>query len=111
MPNSPAIAAITSGPCPATDQRGVPRPIGAGCDIGAFEFVPPVPILSLDPSGTFRVELLLQPARDYQIDVSTNLIDWTLFSTNRSDNQGNLSFTDTAATNAPYRFYPIVPKE
>ncbi len=54
---------------------------------------------------------MLQPARDYQIDVSTNLIDWTLFSTNRSDDLGNLSFTDTTATNAPYRFFRVVPKE
>ena len=26
------------GSCPATDQRGVARPLGAGCDIGAYEF-------------------------------------------------------------------------
>jgi hypothetical protein len=35
---SAAIDAATSSTCPATDQRGVPRPFGAGCDIGAFEF-------------------------------------------------------------------------
>ncbi len=29
--------------CPATDQRGVPRPQGVACDSGAFELVPPVP--------------------------------------------------------------------
>ena len=23
--------------CPATDQRGYPRPLGAGCDVGAIE--------------------------------------------------------------------------
>lgn len=48
LPGSPAIDAVTSGACLATDQRGVPRPIGAACDIGTFEFVP-APILSLDP--------------------------------------------------------------
>ena len=26
------------GSCPSTDQRGVARPLGAGCDIGAYEF-------------------------------------------------------------------------
>jgi CSLREA domain-containing protein len=38
--SSPAIDAGTTGcpPTPATDQRGVARPQGAGCDIGAFEF-------------------------------------------------------------------------
>jgi len=34
---SPAIDAAGT-PCPATDQRGVSRPRGAACDIGAFEF-------------------------------------------------------------------------
>ncbi len=34
---SAAIDAATSAACPATDQRGVPRPFGAGCDIGAYE--------------------------------------------------------------------------
>lgn len=26
------------GPCLATDQRGVGRPVGGGCDVGAYEF-------------------------------------------------------------------------
>jgi hypothetical protein len=34
---SPAIDAADGGACPATDQRGVSRPQGAGCDVGAFE--------------------------------------------------------------------------
>jgi hypothetical protein len=35
---SPAIdAAPVDSDCPAVDQRGVARPQGAGCDIGAFE--------------------------------------------------------------------------
>jgi hypothetical protein len=110
MPDSPAIDAITSGPCPDTDQRGVPRPVGAACDIGAFEFVPDA-VLSFDAQGVFQFAEVLQPVRDYQIDVSTNLIDWMLFSANRSDNLGKLTFTDTAATNVPYRFFRLTPKE
>ena len=39
LPGSPAITAGGSAGCPATDQRGVPRPPGH-CDIGAFQFVP-----------------------------------------------------------------------
>jgi hypothetical protein len=35
---SPAVDAGDSTSCPPTDQRGVIRPIGNGCDIGAFEF-------------------------------------------------------------------------
>ncbi len=33
---SPAIDAVV-GTCPTTDQRGLPRPVGNACDIGAFE--------------------------------------------------------------------------
>ena len=38
VPGSPAVDAVPTdcGP-PATDQRGVPRPQGAACDIGALE--------------------------------------------------------------------------
>lgn len=34
---SPAVNGGTNTGCPATDQRGVGRPIGARCDIGAYE--------------------------------------------------------------------------
>jgi hypothetical protein len=37
---SPARDAVTSG-CEATDQRGIARPAGAGCEIGAYEAAPP----------------------------------------------------------------------
>ena len=39
LPGSQALDAIPSGSClVTTDQRGWPRPIGSGCDIGAYEF-------------------------------------------------------------------------
>ena len=34
---SAAIDAALSAICPAADQRGIVRPFGAGCDIGAYE--------------------------------------------------------------------------
>jgi beta-glucanase (GH16 family) len=40
LAGSPAIDAGDDSVCPATDQRGVLRPQGAACDIGAYEFVP-----------------------------------------------------------------------
>jgi len=41
LPGSPAIDAGSPGcPPPTTDQRGVTRPQGAACDIGAVEYVP-----------------------------------------------------------------------
>lgn len=36
--NSPALDAGGNHLCPATDARGVSRPKGAACDIGAYEF-------------------------------------------------------------------------
>ena len=38
LPGSPAIDAGTNSGCPAVDQRGVARPQGAHCDIGAYEY-------------------------------------------------------------------------
>jgi CSLREA domain-containing protein len=37
LPGSPAIDHADRLPCPAVDQRGVSRPQGSGCDIGAYE--------------------------------------------------------------------------
>ncbi len=41
-PTSPAVDAIPAGApfCDGTDQRGIARPQGGGCDIGAVELVP-----------------------------------------------------------------------
>jgi uncharacterized repeat protein (TIGR01451 family) len=55
-PGSPAIDAIPPGAngCGTTittDQRGVSRPQGAGCDIGAFEFAPSGADLAITKSG------------------------------------------------------------
>jgi hypothetical protein len=38
-PNSPAIDAGDNAGCPSIDQRGVHRPQGSACDIGAFEML------------------------------------------------------------------------
>ena len=41
LAGSPGIDHGTNVGCPATDQRGVPRPQGAACDIGAVEHTVP----------------------------------------------------------------------
>ncbi len=40
---SVAIDALGAGPCPGTDQRGLPRPALGGCDAGAVEIQPGSP--------------------------------------------------------------------
>jgi uncharacterized repeat protein (TIGR01451 family) len=44
---SPAIDVGDDASCPATDQRGVTRPQGAHCDIGAYEYEEERPDLSI----------------------------------------------------------------
>ncbi|HEV3129527.1 MAG TPA: choice-of-anchor Q domain-containing protein [Solirubrobacteraceae bacterium] len=41
LPGSPAIDAGATDGCPQFDQRGVARPQGRACDVGAYERVPP----------------------------------------------------------------------
>jgi hypothetical protein len=58
-PGSPALDNARAAFCPATDQRGVTRPQGRGCDVGAFEFGPPVNLASPSLAGTARVGVTL----------------------------------------------------
>jgi hypothetical protein len=50
---SPALDKVpaTDAACPATDQRGVPRPQGPACDIGAFELAV-LPANTIVPVGS-----------------------------------------------------------
>lgn len=66
LPGSPAIDAGNGLLCPPADQRGVSRPVGAGCDIGAFEVQletpPPAafqPIPTLSWTGILVTAMLL----------------------------------------------------
>jgi hypothetical protein len=49
LAGSPAINAGSNSACPATDQRGVSRPQGANCDIGAVEAAVTTPSSSSPP--------------------------------------------------------------
>ena len=59
--NSPAVDAGDNSACPAVDQRGVSRPQGPRCDIGAYEFEPPTAddIVASGPPNT-DIEITLQ---------------------------------------------------
>lgn len=69
LSGSPAIDAGDTAVCPAADQRGISRPQGSGCDIGAFEFVTldtPTPTLTSTvtstPSPTLTPTATLAPS-------------------------------------------------
>lgn len=62
QPGSPAIDAGTNAGCPATDQRGVSRPQGSTCDIGAFELVPATPPVAA-ASADLRLKIKPKPKR------------------------------------------------
>jgi hypothetical protein len=56
LPTSPAVDFAVS--CPATDQRGSPRPRGAACDSGPFE-LEPAPPPPPSPAGDKTVSVLI----------------------------------------------------
>lgn len=62
---SPAIDAAGLIDCPATDERGISRPFGSACDIGAFESSPPYTILG-------RVSGYLTPPDGIQISAGVS---------------------------------------
>jgi len=52
LPSSPAIDTGASGAdCPATDQRGVTRPQGPECDMGAFTLEFGIAVVTIPPPG------------------------------------------------------------
>jgi hypothetical protein len=69
QPNSPAVNAVPIADCPATDQRGHPRPdpgdTSGACDIGAFESIDalgtPTPTASATPTVTATATLSASP--------------------------------------------------
>ncbi|HXI45020.1 MAG TPA: PxKF domain-containing protein, partial [Candidatus Acidoferrales bacterium] len=75
----PGSAALDAGgsTCPATDQRGLPRPAGGACDIGPYENQPPTAPsllhigLGANPSNTGNLELDWTASTDADIDTIT----------------------------------------
>jgi hypothetical protein len=82
LPTSVAVDAIpvsactdTNGNPVATDQRGISRPQGAGCDIGAFEYVESVP-LTFSTSSKLQISGGTSPGFDlnatFTLDPTSN---------------------------------------
>jgi hypothetical protein len=101
---SPAINAADTAVCPATDQRGVGRPVGEGCDIGAFEFTPNLS-LACQPGGAVTIRYQYEAGQTNRISGSTNLIDWEVLGTRVTDGNGSFELEETMGT--LLRFYRV----
>jgi predicted outer membrane repeat protein len=81
LAGSPAIDAGGAANCPTTDQRGVARPQGATCDIGAYEWQPTSAYLHVAPAGlSFTAVACAAPPPTQPITVTNSgagALSWT----------------------------------
>jgi predicted outer membrane repeat protein len=73
LPGSPLINVVPEEYCDVeTDQRGVARPVGSACDVGAYEYEPSVYVVPFTvPMDTGEITGVVAPA------VAVGEIDWT----------------------------------
>ena len=111
LPGSPAIDAASSESCPGTDQRGVARPFGGGCDIGAFEFSTPSILGRLFMErigvGAVRGTFAGEANQTFRVEVSENLASWSPYSTNTTASSGLFEFFDTNSAIAEARTFRV----
>ena len=71
--SSPAVEGGDTATCAASDQRGVTRPQGTACDIGAYEFTTPGPAASIYiRKGTNQIAL---PNHPFELPFSVYVTD------------------------------------
>jgi len=108
LPGSPAIDAADNSYAPATDQRGVPRPVGPAADIGAFEFDWPAYLyLTHTNPGMVDITVYGNAAQTCRLLVSSNLADWASISTNQIGSNGTVVFQDNFTRGSSRRFYRV----
>lgn len=101
---SPAIDMADTAACPPVDQRGTTRPVGAGCDIGAFEGAVPIQGVVQFAAATSggneaSLAITIHVARTGDLNTSGDVSIAT------SDGTA-LAGTDYVATNAVLHFGP-----
>ena len=100
MPGSPAIdSGIPTANTPPTDQRGLPRLVGGGLDIGAYEAeepdLRPISSISLAPAGlrlTTRPVFFRRVGVEYSPDMSPG--SWIELGNFFASADGVMEFTD-----------------
>ena len=116
LPCSPAIDAGNSATCPASDQRGVARPFGPGCDIGAFEWTTGTTdvfyllCLTQTPQRSMRLRGLGPPNQTFTLEASDDLSRsrWMTVGPGVVNAAGYFTVEDASASNAPRRIYRTV---
>jgi PKD domain-containing protein len=118
LPSSPAIDAGDNAICPATDQRGVIRPQGAACDIGAYEFTTPgaaanAVIVAGDsqrtpPNAAYPIPFSLIVLDSQGTPVDGVTVTFTAPSTDASGTFANTS-TNTTSANTDSSGFAIAP--
>ncbi len=115
LPGSPAIDGATNGTSFVTDQRGLPRIVGAFADLGAVEgvFNPNYPLVNVTQlgSGNVRFAFTNLSGPSYRVFASTNVAapinTWSNLGAPTESPAGVFTFTDLQATNYPSRFYRV----
>jgi hypothetical protein len=105
-PRSPALGAADRAVCPGTDQRGVPRPAGGGCDLGAFELAP-VLNLARGSASAVRLRCLFEPGSTNHFEFSDDLRQWVELGAAVADADGQSEVQDFPGLPLPWRFYRV----
>jgi hypothetical protein len=76
QPGSPALGGASPAGCPSTDARGVLRPAGTGCDIGAFELATPIAITGAASAIATGSAVLAGTATNPDLRAGTVTFEW-----------------------------------
>lgn len=76
LANSAAIDAAATPYCPGTDARGIVRPFGAGCDVGAVELAPPAVTTGSAGSVTGSSAVLSGSVDGHGLGPVTSRFEW-----------------------------------
>ena len=103
---SPALNFADPGNFPATDQRGVVRPQGAGPDAGAWEGAGGQISLSIfrDNSSTNRISWLSDTGLTYRVEGASVLNSWSTLATGVPGNGGTVQWR---TTNSGLRYFRV----
>jgi len=108
LPGSAAIDAGDTATAPPTDQREVPRPVGAGADIGAYEYGYPAALRILPAQGGgIGITVYGISGQTCWLLTSTNLSGWQSIATNQIGTDGTCLFQDNGAMGQSRRFYRV----